>query len=100
MTVHFKQDAPDTSNRLDTMKQGVLGKPVSRKEGLAKVKSANFERILNAKERLLAQEIHEQTESMRTNSNFLKSVEERRHMKRKEREERIARIKARKRQRK
>lgn len=37
MTVHFKQDKPDTANRLDGMKQGVLGKPVSRVEGLAKV---------------------------------------------------------------
>ena len=37
MTVHFKQDEPDTSNRLDGMKQGVIGKPVSRVEGLAKV---------------------------------------------------------------
>lgn len=37
MTVHFKQDEPDNSNRLDRMKQGVLGKPVSRVEGLAKV---------------------------------------------------------------
>ncbi|MHA6316425.1 xanthine dehydrogenase family protein molybdopterin-binding subunit [Altererythrobacter sp. CAU 1778] len=37
MTVHFKQDEPDTSNRLDGMKQGVLGKGISRVEGLAKV---------------------------------------------------------------
>ena len=37
MKVHLKQDRPDTANRLDTMKQGVLGKPVSRVEGLAKV---------------------------------------------------------------
>ena len=37
MTAHLKQDAPDTANFLDTMKQGVLGKPVSRIEGLAKV---------------------------------------------------------------
>ena len=37
MTAHLKQDQPDTSNRLDHMKQGVLGKPVSRVEGLAKV---------------------------------------------------------------
>ena len=37
MTAHLKQDEPDTDNFLDTMKQGVLGKPVSRVEGLAKV---------------------------------------------------------------
>ena len=37
MTVHFKQDEPDKSNRLDGMKQGVLGKGISRVEGLAKV---------------------------------------------------------------
>lgn len=37
MTAFFKQDEPDNSNRLDGMKQGVLGKPVSRIEGLAKV---------------------------------------------------------------
>lgn len=37
MTAHLKQDEPDTENFLDTMKQGVLGKPVSRIEGLAKV---------------------------------------------------------------
>ncbi|MEC7398772.1 MAG: xanthine dehydrogenase family protein molybdopterin-binding subunit, partial [Pseudomonadota bacterium] len=37
MTAHLKQDEPDTKNFLDTMKQGVLGKPVSRVEGLAKV---------------------------------------------------------------
>ena len=37
MTVHFKQDKPDTSNRLDEMKQGVLGKAMPRVEGLAKV---------------------------------------------------------------
>ena len=37
MTVHFKQDEPDNSNRLDGMKQGVLGKPLPRIEGLAKV---------------------------------------------------------------
>ncbi|MXO63443.1 xanthine dehydrogenase family protein molybdopterin-binding subunit [Qipengyuania oceanensis] len=37
MTVHFKQDAPDTSNRLDAMKQGILGKAIPRVEGLAKV---------------------------------------------------------------
>lgn len=37
MSVHLKQDKPDTANRLDHMKQGVLGKPLSRVEGLAKV---------------------------------------------------------------
>ena len=29
MTVHLKQDEPDTSNRLDGMKQGVIGQPIS-----------------------------------------------------------------------
>ena len=37
MTVHFKQDKPDNSNRLDGMKQGVVGKSLPRIEGLAKV---------------------------------------------------------------
>lgn len=37
MTVHVKQDKPATENRLDTMRQGLIGKPVSRIEGLAKV---------------------------------------------------------------
>ena len=37
MTVHFKQDKPDKTNRLDDMKQGVLGKALPRVEGLAKV---------------------------------------------------------------
>ena len=37
MTVHLKQDEPDTSHRLDGMKQGVIGQPISRVEGLAKV---------------------------------------------------------------
>lgn len=37
MTVHFKQDKPDDTNRLDTMKQGVLGEAIPRVEGLAKV---------------------------------------------------------------
>ena len=37
MTVHFKQDKPDKTNRLDDMKQGVLGKAFPRVEGLAKV---------------------------------------------------------------
>ena len=30
MSVHFKQDEPDTSNRLDDMKQGVIGAPLPR----------------------------------------------------------------------
>ncbi|MBX7500428.1 xanthine dehydrogenase family protein molybdopterin-binding subunit [Qipengyuania sp. YG27] len=37
MTAHMKQDKPDRSNRLDAMKQGVLGKAIPRIEGLAKV---------------------------------------------------------------
>ena len=37
MKVHLKQDEPDQANRLDRMKQGVLGQPISRVEGLAKV---------------------------------------------------------------
>ena len=37
MTLHFKQDKPETSNRLDGMKQGLLGEGVSRIDGLAKV---------------------------------------------------------------
>ena len=37
MSAHLKQDKPDTANRLDDMKQGVLGKPLSRIDGLAKV---------------------------------------------------------------
>ena len=37
MTVTLKQDEPDTRNILDGMKQGILGKPISRVEGLAKV---------------------------------------------------------------
>ena len=37
MTVHLKQDEPVSDNRLDEMKQGVIGKPVSRVDGLAKV---------------------------------------------------------------
>ena len=37
MTVKMKQDEPDTRNVLDSMKQGILGKPISRVEGLAKV---------------------------------------------------------------
>ena len=37
MSAHLKQDKPDTANRLDDMKQGVLGKPIPRIDGLAKV---------------------------------------------------------------
>ncbi len=37
MTAKLKQDEPDTRNILDTMKQGVIGKPIPRVEGLAKV---------------------------------------------------------------
>jgi len=37
MSVHFKQDEPDTANHLDDMKQGVLGQPLPRIDGLAKV---------------------------------------------------------------
>ncbi|MXO67166.1 xanthine dehydrogenase family protein molybdopterin-binding subunit [Altericroceibacterium endophyticum] len=37
MTAHFKQDGPVESNRLDGMKQGVIGKALPRVEGLAKV---------------------------------------------------------------
>ena len=37
MSVHLKQDKPDTANRLDDMKQGVLGQPLPRIDGLAKV---------------------------------------------------------------
>lgn len=37
MIAHEKQDSPDTANRLDAMKQGVLGTGVSRIDGLAKV---------------------------------------------------------------
>ncbi len=37
MTVHFKQDEPDTSNRLDGMSQGVIGKALPRLDGMAKV---------------------------------------------------------------
>ena len=33
MSVHFKQDEPDTSNRLDDMKQGVIGAPLLHEEG-------------------------------------------------------------------
>lgn len=37
MSAHITFDKPDTSNRLDDMKQGVLGKPHVRVEGLGKV---------------------------------------------------------------
>ena len=37
MTTHLKQDEPVTEDRLADMKQGVVGKPVPRIEGLAKV---------------------------------------------------------------
>ncbi|GGD74543.1 xanthine dehydrogenase family protein molybdopterin-binding subunit [Croceicoccus mobilis] len=37
MNAYFKQDEPDTRNLLDTGKQGVIGKALSRPEGLAKV---------------------------------------------------------------
>jgi xanthine dehydrogenase YagR molybdenum-binding subunit len=37
MSVHFKQDEPDTSNRLDGMAQGVIGKKMPRLDGMAKV---------------------------------------------------------------
>ena len=37
MTVHFKQDEPDTRNLLDRGSQDIIGKALSRPEGLAKV---------------------------------------------------------------
>ncbi|GGN62573.1 xanthine dehydrogenase [Novosphingobium indicum] len=37
MTAHFRQDKPDTRNLLDTFGQGVIGKPMARPDGLAKV---------------------------------------------------------------
>ena len=37
MNTHVKQNEPDTANRLDDMQQGVIGQPLSRIEGLAKV---------------------------------------------------------------
>ena len=37
MSVHCKQDAPDERNVLDTTKQGVIGEPLKRPEGLLKV---------------------------------------------------------------
>ena len=37
MSAHMKQDEPVTDNRLDDMKQGVLGAPTRRIEGLLKV---------------------------------------------------------------
>ena len=40
MTVHLKQDKPDTRNLLDTMAQGVIGQPLDRPEGPLKVSGA------------------------------------------------------------
>ncbi len=37
MSAHCKQDEPDTRNVLDAMVQGVVGKPLSRPDGIAKV---------------------------------------------------------------
>ena len=37
MSIHCKQDAPDERNVLDTMVQGVVGKPLVRPEGMLKV---------------------------------------------------------------
>ena len=37
MTVHFKQDEPDTRNLLDKGAQKIIGTPLSRPDGLAKV---------------------------------------------------------------
>lgn len=37
MTAHLKQNKPDKRNVLDGMKQGIIGKPISRSEGLLKV---------------------------------------------------------------
>lgn len=37
MIAHEKQDKPDTANRLDHMKQGVIGTALTRIDGLAKV---------------------------------------------------------------
>ncbi|WP_336985344.1 xanthine dehydrogenase family protein molybdopterin-binding subunit [Altererythrobacter aquiaggeris] len=37
MSAHLKQDKPDTANRLDDMKQGIIGQPLPRVDGLAKV---------------------------------------------------------------
>ncbi len=37
MTAHLKMDKPDTRNRLDDMAQGVLGSPMDRPDGPAKV---------------------------------------------------------------
>ena len=36
MSTHFKHDEPVETNRLDDMKQGVIGEPLPRVEGLAK----------------------------------------------------------------
>lgn len=37
MTAYLEQDEPDTANFLDRMKQGIIGQPLPRIEGLAKV---------------------------------------------------------------
>ena len=37
MSAYLKQDEPDNANRLDNMRQGVLGTDASRIEGLLKV---------------------------------------------------------------
>ena len=37
MTAHFKHDEPDTRNLLDHTVQGIIGKPLTRPEGLLKV---------------------------------------------------------------
>jgi len=37
VSVHLKQDEPDTANRLDHMSQKVIGRPLPRPDGLAKV---------------------------------------------------------------
>jgi len=40
MSAHLKLDEPDERNRLDAMKQGVIGAPLDRPEGLLKVTGA------------------------------------------------------------
>ncbi|MBU2032918.1 MAG: xanthine dehydrogenase family protein molybdopterin-binding subunit, partial [Alphaproteobacteria bacterium] len=37
MSAHLKQDEPDTRNVLDKMEQGIVGQPLARPDGLAKV---------------------------------------------------------------
>jgi len=37
VSAHLKQDEPDTRNVLDGMHQGIIGKPLARPDGLAKV---------------------------------------------------------------